>query len=85
MVNRQTNHVWLKLLESEDAGMRFAVPIRHERHSDELEQRLNRAEIGQRFKLRLAEDLDRDSGSYVEELVGTLGRSNPPRSVSAQS
>lgn len=85
VVDRQTNHVWLKLLESEDAGMRFAVPIRHERHDDELEETLDRARTGQRFELALAEDLDGDSGSYVHELVDTLERLPSPDSAPAQS
>lgn len=68
LVDRQTNYVWLKLLESRDAGMRFAIRIDHKKHDDGVRRTLEHATVGERFVLVLADDPETESGNYVSDI-----------------
>jgi|GEM_PF-1762050 len=67
LVDKQTNHVWLKLLESRDAGMRLAIRVDHENHDDKIERTLRDARVGQQFVLVLG-DSGEGSESYVDSV-----------------
>lgn len=69
VVDKQTNHLWLKLLGNRGAGMRIAIRVDHEEHDDDVEQTLNNADVGQQFGLVLADDGEPRAESYVDRIA----------------
>jgi hypothetical protein len=83
VVDKQTNHLWLKLLENRGAGMRVAIRVDHEEHDDNIEQELSDADIGERFGLVLADNGEPRAESYVDRIADSADEISKRTSASA--
>jgi hypothetical protein len=66
-LGRQTRYAWLKLLEGGDAGMRLAVPRRHDEYKQE--KPLKEASEGDRLKITLVSDSDVETNLRAKNVV----------------
>jgi hypothetical protein len=68
LVAEQISHVWLELLQSQDAGMRLAIRISHKKHDQKTKRTLKNAEVGRRFGLVLGDDGE-GSEAYIDRFL----------------
>lgn len=68
VVGRTNNHLWLRLLHGQDAGMRLSVPVRDPDHSPDNIAELQRLEHGDVVRATLCSESDAYPDWRVDEV-----------------
>lgn len=73
VVGRQNNHLWLEVLESEDRGLQVSVPHVSRDYTDEIQEKVNNLEVGDKREFVLSSETDyppqwkiKEVGEYSE-------------------
>ncbi len=79
MVGRENNHLWLRVLHGEDAGMRLSVPVRDPEHTPDDIAKLRKLEHGDIVRATLCSENE----VYPDWKVDDIDRVDPGSAVDA--